>query len=438
LPKKNEIVQIYHKHFGSKLKNKTLVTTLIGLILYRLSIDYSYTNIISILFDYQGYRVETSIYSILISWIFLITLTPFIIKIFFKPNLSSNILSVLILISLIPTTTMIAFNSYYQNSYIFLIYIYWFTLLYMNIKVGPIIISKNRFEFPSFYKYLAILLSVIVVYLSWKFTGLRFHFGLLDVYDLRLDARDYNISSLGIGYLSTMADNLLPSLLVLFIYKKRWLFSLLLSLVILLNFGITATKQILFLLVLAVASFSFIKNFKFSRYYLWFFLFLVDASIVEFKFFNSWAISLFSTYRIMIIPAKLHYSYFSFFSNGNFDYFRQSFFKWFWPSTYKENIGFLLGEFDTGDIGGRANNGLFSDAYMNIGAIGSLVFPLILIFINKVLEGATLGLNERILSILVISISFVLLGLPFSTALISAGILLLIFFYSTLPRRIFK
>jgi hypothetical protein len=431
-------VEHYFKVFGFGLKNKTLFLTLVGLILYRFSIDYSYTNIIAELFDYQGYVVVPSVNSVLISWLFLMALTPMIIKIFFKPNLSSNILSVLILISLIPTTTMIAFNSHYSNTYIILIFVYWFTLLYLNIKIGPIIISKNRFELPNFYKYLTVLLSVIVVFLSWKFTGLRFHFGLLDVYDLRLDARDYNISSLGIGYLSTMADNLLPSLLVLFLYKKRWIVSLSLILVILLNFGITATKQILFLLILAVTSYFFIKDLKFSKYFLWFFLSLVIVSILEFHFFDSWAISLFSTYRVMIIPAKLHYSYFSFFSNGNFDYFRQSFFKWIWPSSYKENIGFLLGEFDTGDIGGRANNGLFSDAYMNVGPIGSLIFPLIILIIIKFLEGATLGLNERILSILVISISFVLLGLPFSTALMSAGILLSILFYSSLPRRIFK
>ena len=113
-------MQIHYKLFQSNSKNKTLVTTLFGLILYRLSIDYSYTNIISVLFDYQGYRVASSVYSIIISWLIFITLTPLIMKIFFKPNLSSNILSVLILISLIPTTTMIAFNSYYSNTYIFL------------------------------------------------------------------------------------------------------------------------------------------------------------------------------------------------------------------------------------------------------------------------------------------------------------------------------
>lgn len=410
------------------------IYTFIGIILYKIACDYAYCNIISLLFEYQNFRNNPTNFTESYSWFMILSLAPLMLKTFNKENLSSSIITILILVSLIPTATLISYDSTYKIEYLILIYLYWILLLFANLYLPKIVINKGEIKgFKNVYIYITVILCATVIFVSWKFTGFRFHFGLTDVYDLRAEARGFE-APLIIGYLSTFSDNLLPILLVYFLYKKKYTIAFFLIVVILLNFGVTATKQILFLLFLALIGFFVVKSFRIIRLYIWAFLFLIYICIAEFIVFGTYFISVFSIYRIFFIPAKLHYVYYDFFSTRELDLLRQSALKYFINSPYKENIGFLLGDHDIGDITARANNGLFSDAYMNFGVIGVLIFPIIVVLILKTLDGATKGLNQRILFIVTSSISFVFLGLPFTTALLSAGIVVLIIFLYTLPR----
>ena len=97
-----------------------------------------------------------------------------------------------------------------------------------------------------------------------------------------------------------------------------------------------------------------------------------------------------------------------------------------------------MGFEDIGDFTARANNGLFTDAYFNFGVIGVIIFPVIVVFILKILDGAVIGLPEKFLFIIIASTSFVLLGLPFSTALFSGGILSLIILLLSIPKNVFN
>ena len=95
-----------------------------------------------------------------------------------------------------------------------------------------------------------------------------------------------------------------------------------------------------------------------------------------------------------------------------------------------------MGYEDTADITGRANNGLFSDAYMNFGVIGIIIFPLILVLILKFIDGANVNIDNRIKFVIVCYLSFVLLGLPFSTFLISGGVLVTLMILYIMPEKL--
>ncbi len=416
----------------SLLENSTII---IALILYRIIVDYSYENIIAVLFDYQNYLLNGNMQSIFVSWFFYLSLFPLIIKCFKKITLSSIIASILVLISLVPTTTLICFNKTYPTNYLVLMYLYWTIFLFCIIQLPVIHISSIKTRKSSFLVDLVtfILISTIVL-ISYKHTGLRFHINLMTVYDLREEAREFQISFV-LGYLSTFADNILPILLVYYLVNRRFIIASIVSLAIFINFGISGTKQVLFLFFFSMLSYFFIKNLKPVRTYLWFFLALIITCILEYTFIGTWFLSLFSLYRVFFIPAKLHFVYYNFFSVNELDYFRQSALKWAFDSPYKINIGFLMGEEDIGEIAARANNGLFSDAYFNFGIIGVLFFPFILSIILKLLEGASSKLGSEILFIIIITITFILLNLPFTTGLISAGILPLIFILYIVPRK---
>ena len=406
-----------------------------GLILFKLLTDFTYREIISVLFGYQNFNLSPSTEYQILSWIVLLLFSPLIINIISKKGLSNSILTVLICVSFIPTLTMIGYNSSYPLTYILQILTYWIILLIATVALPPI-----RFKIhPLFQKFkiadiIILILCLNVFYLSWRYTGFRFHFGLMNVYEIRTEARSYQFPKI-FGYLLTFADNILPIGLVYYMNKKKWLIAVVLIVMIYLNFSITATKQIFFLLLLAIIGYFFIRELKISKHILLGFLLLMSAGALEYFFFSTYLISTLSTYRVFFIPAKLHYVYYNYFSVNELDYFRQSFLKGFLDSPYKENIGFLMGYVDIGDFTARANNGLFSDAYFNLGTLGIIIFPFVITIILKLLDGAIHGLMSNMFFIIIVSYSFVLLGLPFSTILLSGGFIPLIIYLYSIPRK---
>lgn len=422
-------------NFLDRIRIKKIhLSSLIGLILLKISFDYSYNNIISVIFGYYNFKNDPSSLSFFISWAFLLTLSPLIVKTFHSERISFNIMSILIITSLVPTTTMIAYNSSYSYEYLILMYFYWLILMVLNFHF-PAIVLNGKINVKSYLplSFLIFIFITTIIYISGVYTGFRFHFGLLDVYEIRAEAREYQVSTL-LGYIVTAADNILPILFAYFLVKKQRTLAFIIALIVLLNFGISAVKMVPFLLFFAYIGYLFINSNKIYRYAVWGVLILAMLCIFEFLILDSYIITNFSLFRIFFIPAKLHYIYYEFFSINEFDYFRQSALKYFLDSPYKDNIQFLMGYHDISDFTARANNGLFSDAYLNFGTIGVFTFPIIVVLILKLIEGASKNLNPKILFIITTSVCFVLLGVPFTQALLTSGILLLILVLYTLPR----
>lgn len=284
---------------------------------------------------------------------------------------------------------------------------------------------------------LIFLICVSVVYLSWLNTGFRIVFNIFDsamIYGLRVEAREYS-SFPFIGYLQHAGDNLLPILMVYVFAKGKKLLSLFLLFVILLNFGITASKQVFLLLFLGVISCFFIKKVYLPRLFLIGAIFVTLTTILEFYILKTAISSMFSSYRIYFIPAKYHYIYYEFFSTYQPDYFRQSFLRYFFESPYDRSLHMILADYHNRDYYARANNGLFSDAVMNLGYLGTIIFPILVILVLKLLDGATQNLPLSVIFIVIVTTSFMLLNLNLSIALISGGLLLILFTLYSLPRQ---
>ncbi|MFT7155462.1 MAG: hypothetical protein ACI8Q1_000463 [Parvicella sp.] len=431
-----KLLETYHIPIPPALKiKKAWIITFLGVIILRLLLDWSYSFVISDVFGYYNFDYDPTVKSYLLSWFLLLILLPFIVKTIHDDCLSSNILSVLVLISLIPTTTLIGFYGSYSLTYVLYMFVYWAALLIYNSRFPAIQISKKSVKNSStlFYS-VAILLSSVVVYASWKFTGFRFHFGLIDVYDIRAEAREYEFPIV-LGYLITAADTILPIILIFFLVRKKWLLSGVFIIIILLNFGISAVKMVLFYLIFTIACYLFIRSTKVFKNSVWFVIPLVVLCIFEYAILQTAVLSNFSLFRIFFIPSKLHYLYFEYFSVRELDYFRQGALRLFFDSPYEENIQFILGEYDIGDFTARANNGLFTDAFLNLGLLGVLLFPFFLTILLKTLEGSARGLDPRFMFVITTTVSFVLLGVSITTSLLTSGLFLLILLLYLMPRR---
>lgn len=400
---------------------------------YKLLLDFSYDKIISVSYDYQYFYNDSSPFSIFFSWAIFLIMSPLIIFTYRRGDFSSSVIFILCCVSFVPLTTAIEFNADYSLKYVLLVSMFWFILLISNSFIPTIKLARTLdFTSDRIYLITALVFVTSILFVSWKFTGFRLHFGLMDVYDIRAEARDYDVNVL-LGYVLTFSDNILPVLMIFFFVTRRKLIALFCLGVILFNFGITASKSLIFLPFLGILGLIFVRSTKFLRLIITGLITIVLACVVEFLVFDSSLLS-FLLYRIFFIPAKLHYVYYDFFSIRELDFFRQSIFKWFLDSPYDVGIGFLIGGHDIGDFTARANNGLFSEAFMNLGTVGVILWPAIIIFILKILEGSVQGFDPRVIFIVILAVSFVLISLPLTTAFLSGGIAAMIILFTTMPK----
>lgn len=423
------------KNFNISPNYKKIFIISVFFITYRVLLDYSY-RIVAVTFDYQGlfFDNQTSL-SLIYSWLFFLFFLPFCIKVFFNDNLSNLIIILLIIFSLIPMSTVIGFRSDYPGYYLFLIFAYWLLFFIAFFTTRPIVIhSKYNFFGLKFIYFISLLCILTVIFYSFYVTGLRLHFNFINVYEVRTAARSYS-TIFPINYILSFSDNALAFFAIFFIYKKRYTYAFIILATIFINFSITATKQILFVPLCGLIGYFFIHVKDYWLRILIAAIILLGLSILELLYFDSLFFTTLFSYRILFIPAELHFSYFSFFQNNEFDFYRQSFLKFFFNSPYEINIQFLLGDFSIGDITARANNGLFSDAYLNLGIIGVFLYPFLIIFLLRLYDGAALRLDSRLWFVVAIYIAFVLLGMTLSTALFTSGLLPFLLMLYAIPHR---
>lgn len=386
-------------------------------------LDFSYYEV-ALMFNYQGLFFDNkSTLSLVISWIIFACYLPLIIKLFDGNQFSSYVLILLTLFSLIPQTVVISYRSDYSFSYLLLIICFWIILLVLHYLTSPIRIRfrPSRLVEKSPYITLVILLTSVLTY-SFLTTGLRLHIDLLNVYEIREEARGFDVI-FPFNYIISFADNALAFFAVLLLHRRRYLLFGFVVFVILVNFSITGTKQIIFVLICGVVGYYAIRSQQHTFRILIAAVSIIFLAFVEVKLLDSRILTTIYPYRVLFIPAELHNSYFNFFQTNELDFYRQSVLKFLFESPYQTNIQFLLGEYSIGDITARANNGLFSDAYMNLGALGVFIYPFLIVFLLRLFDGVITRIDTRLWFVLAIYISFVLLGMTLSTALITAGLL---------------
>ena len=91
-------------------------------------------------------------------------------------------------------------------------------------------------------------------------------------------------------------------------------------------------------------------------------------------------------YRFLVVPSEAHFYYYDFFQKHDLLYLRQSILRHFFSDPYNMPVSKIIGESGLyylralGEVN-NMNNGLFSDAYQNFGAICCIVFPISIILI---------------------------------------------------------
>ena len=226
------------------------ILLLVGLVIYKILLDVVYNYVISINYEYLGYINYATRSSYIVSWLVFLFFLPLIVSFYNRKDnqgLFTNIIILLFIVRFIPTTSLMAFMP--MPFKMFILYIlYWLLIYVASCIIRPIHVRINTsLCFPKVLYLLMGVLIVTVLYVSGRYTGFRFTLDLNTIYDLRMEARTWNIPLI-ISYLLPASITVLPVLLMYFWYKKDRIIVAILMFVILFNFSINGMKSILFYL----------------------------------------------------------------------------------------------------------------------------------------------------------------------------------------------
>jgi hypothetical protein len=233
-----------------------------------------------------------------------------------------------------------------------------------NFSVGNDWIKKGAI-------FLVILTTLSVLWLYFDVDGsVRLTHFLLqnDIYEARSNTSE-NISTLG-KYLMSWTVNLLIPLSVVLSYKNHKILAVLGVLLGLALFGFNPHKTILFNMFLAL-TFSVFSGFQFKlKWLLSGFAFLLIVGRVEALLFNSHVpmIEGFMVRRLLFLPAYLNQCYLEYFTEPI--YLSHSILKTFVSDPFILEPSEVIGEMAYPGSGAHANNGIFSDGFMNFGFVG--------------------------------------------------------------------
>ncbi|MZQ74566.1 MAG: hypothetical protein GT589_00210 [Peptoclostridium sp.] len=403
----------------------------IGMILFRITLELIYKYQVYPEWAYSGFSLEMSLTSYVLSWVLFLIFIPLITSNYKFNNPSNSIITILYLVAFIPGLILMAYKP--MDDLFFILYIlYWLTLTVANRIIPTIRLKKLDYkESTLLFNSVVIVLSIVVLFISYYYTGFRLNFSIFNVYELRSEAKEYYMPTL-LTYLFSASRAIFPTLIVYNLSKGRLKITLLLGVIQFLIFSVDGSKSVLFSMILAFVGYAFYNRNR-TSWFVWGLLMVNMVSIFEKLLLNStYVINIFIR-RILFLPQLLNYFYYDFFSNNEFDFFKQSILgKFGFASKYDIRIPNLIG---ANYYGSSANNGLFSDAYYNLGLIGIIVMPFLIILALRFLDACSKDIDIRILIASIITGSLNLMSSSFFTVMLSHGFIGVCIVLYIIPRK---
>lgn len=419
---------------------KSIYVFLISIVGYRLLLDYIYSNIISKTVSYEGYIFEPSSAMCFVSWIILLVSIILICPIVKHGTrkISEFVIFTLYVISYIPFTTMV-YGGVFNISFVVANSLYWYLIIIserffasrkrrikLKIGSGDIIISSKVISF------IGLLMVALVLYISFVYTHFRINFNLFSVYEIRNQGYLNNLPTL-IQYAFEWAKAVSPIFLAYCIYKKNIPQAALYFVTLLFGAGIDGTKTTLFMpffTALCVIFYNKIPKNREADYVSIGSVTLCLLALIENSIFKTNAIAYIGIRRMLFTPNMISSYYYDYFTHNTPDYFRASFLRHLGLVSPYTTGGKQLGEFIADRYyyrsGVNFNNGLISDAITNMGMLGIILMPIVLVLVLKLFDDCSNNINRNIVFSLAVYLVSSLIGSFITTMLLSHGLLVVL------------
>ena len=413
--------------------NSKQLRMILFIILYRCALDIVYCSYVSKIFGYTGFRYVFGYLRLFISWILLLFIIPAIVKLTERSRYSDVITLYLIYLAYIPYTAMAGFFPY---SYHFIAAntVYWMTLL-LFILHFPATQQKYLIKTENNDLVLTIIegvFAIVILYISWRYTGFRFTISLSDVYSFREEAKNSSIPIL-LRYLFAASKAVNPVLLAYSLDRKKIGNAALIILIQILSFSFNGSKAVLFSTLLAVLLFFFYSESQLKKLPMYLTALCVSAGL-ERELFNTIFLISYFVRRVLFLPNLLNSYYYDFFTHNTPDFFRQSFLRLLGFDSPYPDMDHMIGDVYFNKSAMGANSGLISDAITNMGYVGIVIMPIILSLFLRFMDSLAFGIKKRIYISTAITSSFILISSFLPTALLTHGLLALGLVLAVIPR----
>lgn len=398
------------------------VVFLLSVLLYRYLLDIVYAKVMSPVWGYAGFTYGPNYICSVLSWILLV-LFAFIILKYLKSReeFISDIALVLFFLKIVPFTSFIRCHA--QPLRFVALETISLLLIFVFLRIVPTPKLSNNYKSNALTNFIVFIMVVTVVFISGYYAQFRMNFNLLEVYDIRFEARDYDIPTI-LKYLRGASTNILPVALAYFLSKRKYTFSAIIAMAVFLSFSTNGMKSTLFKMIICIILFL-LPRVDLKKYLGVAFAGLAGLAYLEWLLIDTDLISTVIIRRVLIMPQLLDSQYYDYIVNNG-------------PLFYGnvngyDGISFAIGDLYWNAPEVRANNGFFSDFYANLGAVGCFVYPLLYVYLFKICEAAFGEANNQIVMFSAIVIGYTLLGSFFTTALLTHGLFLLVVTMYVMP-----
>ncbi len=364
------------------------------LLLYRLSLDILYIQLISPKFAYLGFITDIDPYKFFFSWLIILMLSPLVADLLSKRTPSSILMSGLNLTYFVPLTSYCGCTG---TAMFFLLVAtaYWVLLLLFQRKI-PVVQMRPVVQKHSklIFELITIVATVVILYVSARYTGFRVVFDLTNVYGIRAESETYSMPSF-LSYILSMMTMTLSIMILYWLKEKKYIVVLWLILIYLFYFSIAAVKSVFLVLFLVLGAYFFYRHWMIRWLPGTLTLFAWIALFEEKIFGNIYLMDYFFR-RCLYVPTRISEYCFLFFSENPLNLFRHGIMsKLSFEQVYSTGIALLIGEY-LGKPGMSANNGLLGDMWSNLPVYtGVVLMPLILVLCFRLLDFVSAKLETK-------------------------------------------
>ena len=274
-----------------------------------------------------------------------------------------------------------------------------------------------------------IFIFFIVLLFTYKFNHLSISFNLADVYDVRAEAAG-KLPIYMAWIKQSFGGIVIPFLIVFLFEKKKIFYIVVLSITDILLFSIAMDKSYLFKLLLSYMIGLIMPKLRKTQPKIFILIVLnlgFFIALLEKLWKNSTFIFFVIIRRMFYIPAWISTMFFDFFQHNHKLFLSQSVFvlSKLFPSIYDQSYLTIINENYFNGVVPSPNNGLFAEAFSQIGILGLFIFPIILFiflfFFGVIIDNYSISckiissycLTGTIINIFLLSGYFVSIFIPF-------------------------